>query len=389
MEELYLSKRFDACRYLVSITSDYLNRHSNMARQRFEIPKAEDEEGMPILPINRDNLMQRIRDECLMMIKIAAQDDVTEFKRKNIRKLKKYYPFVEVSSVSGDVAMLDAEEIVKTYRAQIARREDQVVELMEQGKQVPFDDISHLASDDLARFIVHRALVIDSLSRMPVQAAESTLHDVILKKRSDGSSIRDNNLWLIDDKFLSYKSVYSERSLASIIRQVNENTESKEGRRPDIAAFYSTDRDDNPNKLVIIEFKKPSADIYENNKALVQCRRYASELTDQIGTVREVFAFSVVEIDDEFYNDLKSQTFMDVFSLSERVLYHDYLVGKNNNIPLHLYVMPVSSLITDARARNRVFEEVLRFNVERDAKTSGETEDSTAAMNAETFSEND
>jgi hypothetical protein len=81
--------------------------------------------------------------------------------------------------------------------------------------------------------------------------------------------------------------------------------------------------------------------------------------------VREVFAFCVVEIDDEFYRDMKRTGFKDVFSLSERVVYNDLAIGSKENIPLHLYVMPAASLITDAKARNRVFEEVLRFNLEK------------------------
>ena len=220
-----------------------------------------------------------------------------------------------------------------------------------------------LASDDLARFIVHRALVIDSLAKMPRASAEDVLHNAILRKHSDGSDIRENNVWLVDDKFLSYSNIYSDETLARIVREVGVETESKQQRKPDVAAFFSKDNEGRPNKLVIIEFKKPGADIFENNKALVQCRLYASELVDRITTVREVFAFSVVEIDDEFYKDMKRTGFKDVFSLSERVVYDDFVIGASDDIPLHLYVMPAASLIIDAKARNRVFEEVLRFNM--------------------------
>jgi hypothetical protein len=95
----------------------------------------------------------------------------------------------------------------------------------------------------------------------------------------------------------------------------------------------------------------------------MQCRLYASELADRIPTVREVFAFSIVEIDDDFYRDMKQTGFKDVFSLTERVVYHDFLIGSNSSIPLHLYVMSASALIKDAKARNRVFEEVLQFDM--------------------------
>jgi hypothetical protein len=362
VEEYLISKRFDICRYLISITSTYLNRSSNFERQRLEIPKTETDVGL-VSPISRETLMPRIHEECLAMINEAAEGDIDAFKLANIDKLQKYYPFIKVQSLSSDAAMLDADEIVKTYRAQQARREDLLVEALEEGRSVAFDDISHLASDDLARFIIHRALVIDSLANMPRATAEHVLHDAILRRHSDGNDIRENNVWLVDDKFLSYSSIYSDDTLVKIVREVGEDTESKQNRKPDVAAFYSKDSEGKPNKLVIIEFKKPGADIFENNKALLQCRLYASELVDRINTVREVFAFSVVEIDDEFYRDMKRTGFKDVFSLSERVVYDDFAIGSSDDVPLHLYVMPASSLIADAKARNRVFEEVLRFNM--------------------------
>jgi hypothetical protein len=364
VEEYHISKRFDICRYLISVTSPFLNRSNNMDRKKLEIPTSDADADM-VSPINREALMSRIREECLAMINEAAIGDIGAYKLANIEKLKKHYPFIQMDSLNGDAAMLDADEIVRTYRAQQARREDKVIEALEEGRPVKFDDISHLASEDLARFIVHRALVINSLANMPAASAEVAIHNAILRKHSDGNDIRENNIWLVDDKFLSYSSIYSDEALAKIVREVGNATESKQQRKPDVAAFYSNDNEGHPNKLVIIEFKKPGADIFENNKALMQCRLYASELVERIATVREVFAFAIVEIDDEFYKDMKQTGFKDVFSLSERVVYHDFDIGPANEVPLHLYVMPAASLITDAKARNRVFEEVLRFNVEK------------------------
>lgn len=65
--------------------------------------------------------------------------------------------------------------------------------------------------------------------------------------------------------------------------------------------------------------------------------------------MREVFAFSVVDINDEFYKGMKRTGLKNVFPLSERVVYADFAVGSGDNIPLPLYVMPAASLITDAK----------------------------------------
>lgn len=362
IEEYVISKRFDICRHLIFVTSDYFNQRSNIERQRLELPKTDEDVDM-VSPISREKLTPRIHEECMKMIDEAAEGDVDQFKNQNVDKLKKYYPFIKLDSLGGNASLLDADEVVKTYRAQQARREDQLIDALESGRPVSWDDVSHLASEDLARFIVHRALVIDSLAKMPPSSAEDALHNAILPKRTDGSEIRENNVWLVDDKFLSYSNIYSDETLAKIIEEVGQSVAEKQQRRPDVAAFFSKDDENHPNKLVIIEFKKPGADIFENNKALMQCRLYASELADRISTVLEVFAFSVVEIDDAFYRDMKQTGFKDVFSLNDRVVYNDYKIGSTSDIPLHLYVMPASALIKDAKARNRVFEEVLQFDV--------------------------
>lgn len=360
IEDYVISRRFDICRHLIFVTSSYFNSRSNIERQRLELPKVNDDEDLAS-PISREKLMPRIHQECMAMINESAEGGIDEFKTSNLTKLKKYYPFININSLEGNAALLDAEEIVKNYRVQQARSEDDLVEALDAGKVVSLDDVSHLASEDLARYIVHRALVIDSLANMPATSAEDAIHKAILPKRSNGSDIRENNVWIVDDKFLSYSSIYSDETLARIVQEVGQDIQIKQQRKPDVAAFFSKDNENHPNKLVIIEFKKPGADIFENNKALMQCRLYASALADKITTVREVFAFSVVEIDDEFHRDMKQTGFKDIFSLTERVVYNDFLIGTNSDIPLHLYVMPAASLIKDARARNRVFEDVLKF----------------------------
>jgi hypothetical protein len=367
IEEYIISKRFDSCRYQISVTSKYFNMRSNIERKRLEIPKTDEEVDLAS-PISRDRLMQRIHQECMDMINATGEGEVDAFKSANIEKLKRYYPFIDVSSLGGNAALLDADEIVKAYRAQQSRKEDQLVDALQQGKPVSWDDVSHLASEDLARFIVHRALVIDSLAKMPKDAAEDAIHRAILPKKSDGRDIKENNIWLVDDKFLSYSNIFSDEKLAKIIRDVNQQVEQSQNRKPDVAAFFSKDNENHPNKLVIVEFKKPGADLFDNAKALVQCRLYANELVDRIKTVREVFAFSVVDIGEEFYRDMKQTGFKDVFSLSDRMVYNDFLVGRENEVPLHMYVMPASALIKDAKARNKVFEEVLRFDVGENLK---------------------
>ncbi|CAG9249799.1 conserved hypothetical protein [Paraburkholderia unamae] len=248
IEECVISKRFDICRHLIFVTASYFNGRSNLERQRLELPKTEEDVDM-ISPISRDKIIFRIREECMSMINESPEGGIEEFKSSNISKLKRFYPFINVGALGGNAALLDADEMVKTYRVQQARREDQLVEALEFGKNVSLDDVSHLASDDLARFIVHRALVIDSLANVPLESAETIIHNAILPKRSDGTEIRENNVWLVDDKFLSYSSIYSDETLTKIIEDVTNSVGVKQGRKPDVAAFFQKTQKISPINL--------------------------------------------------------------------------------------------------------------------------------------------
>lgn len=367
IEDCFISKRFDICRHLVFVTSEYLDGRANIERQKLEIPKFESDTDA-FSKVSRENLFPALKKHCLDLINEKSSGDIDDYRAANVRKLRTYYPYIDTSSLDGAAGMLDAEEIVRQYRVQKAKNEDDVVECLESGRAVAFDDLSHLAQEDLARYIVHRALVLDSLSKLPGDAIEDQVHKAILPKRSNGDDIRENNVWLVDDKFLSYSSIHSDDFLSNVISKVNSEYDEKQQRRPDIAAFFSRNDKDEPNKLVIIEFKKPSADVFDNAKALSQCRYYASEIVERAKSILEVFAFAVTEIDNAFYRELKQTNFRDVFSIGERILYQDFKIGLDDSVSLHQYVMPASSLIRDARARNKVFEQVLQLQIGAELK---------------------
>ena len=88
--------------------------------------------------------------------------------------------------------------------------------------------------------------------------------------------------------------------------------------------LYSKDNDNKPNKLVIIEFKKPQLIFLKTTRLWFVLHFRLLNLADRIKTVRGSFSFSIVEIDDEFYRDIKQTGFKDVFSLNERVVYNDF-----------------------------------------------------------------
>ena len=67
----------------------YLNRSSNIERQKLEIPKSDVDADMAS-PISREALMPRIHAECVARINEAAEGNIEAFKLANVDKLRKY-----------------------------------------------------------------------------------------------------------------------------------------------------------------------------------------------------------------------------------------------------------------------------------------------------------
>lgn len=119
VEEVAISKRFDACRYLVSVTSPFLDAHANLERKKIALPEL-DEGGDLATPVGRSELNTVIHEVAIAMVNEVGEREVLQFKEKNVERLKTYYPFIDITSLEGTAAFLDAEEVVRKYRAQQA-----------------------------------------------------------------------------------------------------------------------------------------------------------------------------------------------------------------------------------------------------------------------------
>lgn len=367
VETIDVSKRFDVARFSVFITSDFFNKRANIERQHLVIDNEElDDEllgkqGSLIQNITREMLFAKIHEECLGLVNNYAEAEIESFKANNLIKLKTFYPFIERNAIAADAALLDADEIIRQYRKKRSKQEDALVAKIEAKKKVTLAEISPIARDDLARYIVHRSLVIDSLNNMPIEEKEIEIHNAFLPKKANQPNLYENNLWLLDDKFLSYSNVFSDQAISKIVTEVSAENKSIYARQPDVAIFFSKDDAYLPNKLVIIEFKKLGADIYDSQKAITQCRMYAMELAKRIDSICEVFAFAIAPISDEFYDLLLSDDYKSIFSIDSKIVYRETKSQVRGGIPVHQYVMPLSAVLVDAKARNKVFEDILRL----------------------------
>ena len=173
----------------------------------------------------------------------------------------------------------------------------------------------------------------------------------------DDKKYYNTNMWLLDDKFMSYLYASSDLSILNINRDISESFERdrNDRRRPDM--FVAFDREDGKRNVVLIEFKAYSASLDEKRKSL-------TELPDNIATIRNtnhdiktIWAYIITKLDDNFTETIKNTDNYELIPTTndEYVTYYHY--NKYHNA--HIYIVDIDAIVSDAETRNKVFMDIL------------------------------
>ena len=226
--------------------------------------------------------------------------------------------------------------------------------------------ISELATAELGEYILYRDNIIKGLELAIKDSSkkEDYIHNIFMQKNTFDLGEPDrytlSNLWLLDDKFMSYIQAFSDVSIKNITMKeqgfLNGNITGLL-HRPDLSLFYSNLSDGTKN-VVMLELKGANASKDEKKKAI-------TELPDDISILRKalneqpniIWGYIITSIDDEFEMSLKNQDFMPLFTSSgNSQIYYRYYETVNS----HIYVMDLNAICDDAFARNKTFLDILK-----------------------------
>ena len=171
--------------------------------------------------------------------------------------------------------------------------------------------------------------------------------------------IGKNNLWLLDDRFISYSYAASDKTIKRILENLNfEAGTDIDGDKPDISLFFQRE----PNtacsdiKSVVVEIKPfdySSKPARKKFAGLVQLREYVKAFKSK-NNIKEVWAFLVTDIDDDFSTLLLEDGYQALFSTDRPMYYRFY-----EKINAFIYVICASTIIADAEARNKSFIDII------------------------------
>lgn len=341
-------------------SSEYFTGRTDSSRQRLQLPGE----------ITEKTLRSTLRRE----IGLILEQELPSIRETNIettnRLAEKFphliglYPQGEPGLIIENVALSEAQK--KFFDEQRTILECDGVDEEQYHKAVEF------SARALMEYVLYRARIIEKLKRLDSKSNEDEYHKLlvpmkrILPSGSWQDDIYTNNVWMLDDKFMSYNSILSDKSMKDLLDFV-QNGEVDDDSRPDIALVFSEDPDSsNPFSVVIVELKKRNIPLAKREEVHSQLRQRARRLLEYYPhKIDRLWFYGICDINDEFRRSLLEDQFRQLYS-SDQVYYKSQPIivkDENNPFAVDLFIMSYDALIKDAECRNQSFINILRARI--------------------------
>jgi hypothetical protein len=287
---------------LVYVEGEYLNYRVNEERTSFNQPEEGDLVDFISIPDLGYFVARRVEEKFKSYIDPIKEDNfkkvesVIKTQKPKYRVLLKHKEseLQEISTeLSADEVEMQLHGIYYQLEKEVKKKANEYVK--SELKDVKHDDeykakfreflnlVNSVGKSSLADYILHRKLILDLLDdRLGYKdeeekfEAEEAIHELIfpLQSTSDHLTYDKQNLWLIDEKLSYHNYLASDMSLRS-----QENLENESRKEPDIIifdpAFALSETDGDFSSIVIIEFKRPGRDGYqEKDNPILQVQKY-------------------------------------------------------------------------------------------------------------------
>lgn len=385
----------------VYVVSSYLDSTVNNQRTGFKFPETTDEIEYDIQSsvISMEEILQKVASEVAGLYEYYAQ----ETKKRNIKetieyidtKAPQYHSFKYRQDVLEAMPPNLTDEKKDEYLHRVAYQEnkkiEEKIEKFIQTKEVNEEHINSIIdsikkrtaynTDTLAEYVFRRKAILRLFGKMLDKTGqgtyelESMIHNLVFPMGLTNRELvyQYHNLWLLDDRFSTYRFIASDKSITSY-------SQIKSSKEPDLILINNEKNlIDNPisfgnkdegkvNSMVIFEFKRPGDTAHQKNK-----NDYRWEFSDLVKEYFEIFQFgnekqkknyrgNVIEITsdtpkfgyvimDEMPDKLIEYNKLNGWRLSPFGSYYKIIPEQN----LHIEAITFQNLLVNARERNNPF----------------------------------
>ncbi|WP_419802132.1 hypothetical protein [Mucilaginibacter sp.] len=281
----------------VYIVSDYLNKKNYKTRNGFAIPQEDDglfqDQGIISFDQIENALVKVLEEEYDDHIKDSSKKSQSELQNYIDEKAPRYKSLRNNSELLKSIPpnLTDDKKEEHLYRISFHARKVVETKLQDfiDNKQISEETIQKIKKDiqektaydvdSLADYMMRRKAIIDLFDKFLEADSEGKykleqdIHNIIfpLGFTNEEMPYEMHNLWLLDERFLSYKFIASDKSITSI-------SQKKSAKEPDLICLNEQPQMfDNPisfgdksngelNSMVIFEFKRPGDVAHQKNK---------------------------------------------------------------------------------------------------------------------------
>lgn len=345
--------------------SELFHSSADSSRQRLVLP-----EGTP-----EAHLFRVLRRE-LGRVLAEKIPQITERNEKTKEKFEEQFPHLLGFFEDDTVGLIDGDDALSIAQARFFKEQKAILQA-EKLSDASYEKSLEMSSRTLTEYILYRDKIIRRMKEMTGGNAESEIHNLIVPRFKEysqdsmPSEIYQNNAWLLDDKFMVFRTILSEKSMDAVINAIRLDGESVgDTGRPDIAMIFSADPNDTtPVDVVVVEIKKKTDDEKDNSYAVNQLLDRAGKLVAHCPNIQRVWYYAIMNVNDTMAFRLRQLKWTPFFSKG-RVYYQEFETPHPDGrvIPTPTFVVSFDAIIADAECRNHTFLEILREGMKKFAE---------------------
>lgn len=334
----------------------------------------------------RQNLT--ISDNELTIIKTIFRNGISEVikeqfpqinknNEKRVTYLKQTFPHLCGYFDNNDIGYSSQTDILKKAQDKFFRDQKEILGAKELNDE-QFNKSLDLSARALTEYILFRQNVIKRMKGLDKNNKEEELHNLIAPKYAEFhgqdvvTDMYRNNVWVLDDKFMSYSTVLSEAEMSRVIDVLTEGeVRNKDNDRPDITLFFSGDPNDVSKKVDVVELKRLGLSVEQNSIVEIQLDTRTRRLAEYYGKrIQRMWFYGIVDFDDQYEMHLRDNYFNPLFS-NGKIYFRSKPVSLNltssESVIQNAYILDFSAMVEDANSRNSTFLKILQHSFENES----------------------
>ncbi|GHT65342.1 ATPase [Spirochaetia bacterium] len=328
---------------------------------------------------------KHVRKVFIQLVSEVIREEIPEIVGQNEQvkqKLQTNYPHLQGFIDDDAVGLVDKDNIINDAQSKYFNAQKELLEATELS-DVQYSKSLEFSSRVLTEYILYREKIITKLKGMTVKNNEKEIHNLIVPKNKnyysngDISDIYQNNAWILDDKYMTYSVVLSDKQIEEIysvigIKGSHQYNEIENG-KPDVTIIFSdTPESSDKVDVVIVEFKKLGLPLAKKEELVSQLKQRARRLIEYYpDKIQRIWFYGIADFDEEFRISLLEEGFVKLFSHGE-ILYKKQPIVINHMTEetrlADFFILSYKTMLEDAGSRNTTFLRILKESIKKSIK---------------------